>query len=97
MKRYGTPLYPDYLFDAIRGGDLDRIRFALSQGEEVTVRCYEALISSSDPTLLHEVLLARKVGGSIPEFDRTLIIEALREVDCNPDANKVLADHSIFV
>jgi hypothetical protein len=97
VKRYGTSLYPGYMFDAIMRGDLGRLRFGLSQGQEVSSDCYEELIEVDDATLLNEVLLARKVGGSIPEIDRKLIGIALSENKCHPNAKKVLADHSIFV
>jgi hypothetical protein len=63
----------------------------------VSSGCYEELIEVDDATLLNEVLLARKVGGSIPEVDRKLIGIALSENKCRPNAKKVLADHSIFV
>jgi hypothetical protein len=97
VKRYGTPLYSDYLWDAIRHEDLDRLRFALSQGQKVSSECYDVLIASSDAALLNEVLLARKVGDNIPEADQALIRKVLRQVDCHPNAKKVLADHSIVV
>jgi hypothetical protein len=97
VKRYGTPLYPEYMSDAVRREDVGRLRFALSQGQAVSVDCYKALIKKADPTLLHEVLLARQVGGAVSEDDRTLISEALCEVKCNPCAKKMLEDHSIVV
>jgi hypothetical protein len=94
-NRYGTPLHPRYLLGAIRFDDLDRLRFALSQGQEVSGDCFIALITRPGAALLDEVLLAREVGGSIPEADRELIKAALRDVRCHPHARKVLVDHSI--
>ena len=97
VKRHGTLLFPSYLLNAIYRGDLGRLRFALSQGQEVSGVCYKALIESWDPTLLHEVLRARTVGGSIPEADQKLIKMALGWDECHPNAKKVLADYSFFV
>jgi hypothetical protein len=97
VKRYDIPLYSDYMWDAIRRDDLVRVRFALSQGQEVSEDCYEQLIQNADATLLNEVLLARKVGDRIPKADRELIKEGLRDVDCSPNAKMMLADHSFFV
>jgi hypothetical protein len=97
VKRYGIPLYPGYMREAIDYEDLGRLRFALSQGQEVSVVCYKLLIENADATLLNEVLLARKVGDRLPEADRELIKEALRDLDCPPNAKMVLADHSFFV
>jgi hypothetical protein len=97
VKRYGIPLYPDYIWDAIRSEDLGRVRFAVSQGQQVSGNCYWELITMADPTFLNEVLLARKVGGSVPEADLTLIKEALCGFKCRPFVAKVLADHSIVV
>ena len=97
VKRYGTPLYPRYMIEALYREDLGRLRFALSQGQGVSAECYEVLIRAVDATLLNEVLLARKRGGSLPEYDRRLIAETLCDVDCHPHAKKVLADHSIVV
>jgi hypothetical protein len=95
-KRYGTPLYSDYLLDSILHEDLDRLRFALSQGQRPWARCYKELINNPDPTLLNEVLLARKVGGRIPKVDRKLIKEALDEGFCEPKARKLLMDYSMM-
>ena len=97
VKRYGTPLYSDYLWDAIRHEDLDRVRFALSQGQVVSEDCYEMLVENADATMLNEVLLARKVCGCIPEDERALIEGALRMTECHPNAKKVWADHSSVV
>jgi hypothetical protein len=97
VKRYGMQLFFDYLYDAIEQEDLGRLRFALSQGVEVSATCYAALIGSADAALLNEVLLARKLGGSVPEVDRRIINEVLREFHRQPNAKKVLADHSIVV
>ena len=97
VKRYGTPLFPKYMFWAIDHEDISRVRFALSQGQEVSEDCYEELIENADATLLNVVLLARKVGDRIPKADRELIKEVLRDVDCSPNAKMVLADHSFFV
>jgi hypothetical protein len=97
VKRHGTLLFPSYLLNAIYRGDLGRLRFALSQGQEVSGVCYKALIESWDPTLLHEVLRARTVGGSIPEADQKFIKRALGWDKCHPNAKKVLADYSFFV
>ena len=95
VKRYGIPLYSDYMFDSIDRDDLGRLRFALSQGQEVSAKCYETLIVNADTTLLNEVLVARKVGDSVPEADQTLIKQALRGFKCREYVTKVLADHSI--
>ena len=98
VKRYGTPLYPIYITDAIEDGHLDRLRFALSQGQEVSGECYKMLTRRPDAAFLNEVLLARKVGGSIPEADCTLIKQALRESYSIPYTcvTEVLAEYSIF-
>jgi hypothetical protein len=85
------------MLDAIYGDDLGRLRFALSQGQVVSDRCYEALITSSNAALLNVVLLARKSGGSIPEVDHKRIKEALRRFKCRENVSKVLADHSIVL
>jgi hypothetical protein len=97
VKRYGIPLFPGYILEAIDREDLARLRFALSQGQEVSEECYKLLIENADATLLNEVLLARKVGDSIPEGDQALIESVLRDVDYQPSAKMVLADHSFFV
>jgi hypothetical protein len=97
VKRYGVPLYPGFIREAIVLEDLARIRCALVQGQEVSKDCYEELIQNADATLLNEVLLARKVGDRIPKADRELIKEVLRDVDCSPNAKMMLADHSFFV
>jgi hypothetical protein len=97
VKRYGTPLYPEYMFEAYELDDVGRLRFALSQGQEVSADCYEKLTCSFDPTLLNEVLLGRKVGGSIPESDLSLIKQVVRRWGCHPSAARVLADHSVVV
>jgi hypothetical protein len=89
VKRYDTPLYSHYMFDAIRFNDLDRLRFALSQGQEVSMVCYKRLLQETDATLLIEVLLARKVGDSVPEVDYTRIKEALFEVKHYDSVSKV--------
>ena len=96
VKRYGIPLFPDYLLYAILHEDLGRLRFALSQGQVVSDPCYEALIASSDAALLNEVLLARKAGGRIPEADLLCIKRAVHRAECHQNVQKVLADHSIF-
>ena len=96
-KRYGTPLFPGYLVGAVHREDVGFIRFALSQGLQVSGYCFEVLIEHPDATLLNEVLLAMKVGGAISEADRTLIARALSRVKCHPSAKKVLVDHSIVV
>jgi hypothetical protein len=101
VKRYHTPLYSRYVSDAIYYDDLGRLRFALSQGQEVSMDCYKMLMMKRDPTLLNEVLLARKMGGSIPEVDRKLIKEALRRFEYYENVSNVvvsvLADYSIDV
>jgi hypothetical protein len=97
VKRYGTPLSSDYLPQSILHEDLDRLRFSLSQGQRPWARWYASLINNADPTLLNEVLLARKVGGRIPEVDQKLIKRALGWDEFHPNAKKVLADHSFFV
>jgi hypothetical protein len=97
VKRYDIPLYRHYLSDAIYYDDLDRLRFALSQGQKVTKDCYTLLMTKADPTLLNEVLLAKKVVDSIPEADQELIKETLQYYRCHPNAKKVLADHSVVV
>jgi hypothetical protein len=97
VKRYNIPLYSDYLWEAAHLQDLDRLRFALSQGQEVLVDSFRDLIIARDATLLNEVLLARKVRGRITPTDRTRIMQALREVACRTRAKKVLAEHSIVV
>ena len=97
VKRYGTPLYHRYMIEAICLEDVVRLRFALSQGQEVSDECYEVLIEHPDATLLNEVLLARKADGSLPEADHTLIQKTLRKVKCHASAKKVLMDHSIDV
>jgi hypothetical protein len=97
VKRYGIPLSPEYMFWAIDREDISRVRFALSQGQEVSEGCYVELIENADATLLNEVLLARKVGDRIPKADRELIKDVLLDVDCSPNAKMVLADHSFFV
>ena len=43
VKRYGTPLYSDYLLDSILHQDVGRLRFALSQGQVASVPCYKAV------------------------------------------------------
>jgi hypothetical protein len=96
VKRYGIPPYPGFIWEAIFLQDLARLRCALSQGQEVSEECYKLLIEIADATLLNEVLLARKVGDSIPEGDEALIERVLRDVDCQPNAKMVLADHSFF-
>jgi hypothetical protein len=88
-KRYGTPLFDDYMMCAIYHDDVDRLRFALSQGQEVARECYKALVQRADTTLLNEVLRTRA--------DHTRIKRVLRKVVCHPNAKKVLADHSIVV
>ena len=92
-KRYGTPLYPGYMMSAIYHENVGRLRFALSQGQEVTGNCYYSLVVKADATLLNEVLLARKVGGSIPEVDRELIKRALHDSFLRQSTKKVLMDH----
>ena len=85
------------MWEAIHHEDLVRLRFALLHGQEVSVACYDALIEEADPTLLNEVLLARKVGDTFPEGDRGRIKEALRRFKRRECVTKVLADHSIVV
>jgi hypothetical protein len=95
--RYGTPLFPNYMMRAIYHEDVGRVRFALSQGQDVSEECYELLIDNADATLLNEVLLARTVGGSIPEVDHKRIKEALHRFKCRENVSEVLAYHSIVV
>ena len=89
VKRYGSPLYSCYMLRAIRQEDLGRLRFALSQGQEVSGYCYEALLRAEDAALLNEVLLGRKASGCIPEADRVLIERALRRDKCHPNVKKM--------
>jgi hypothetical protein len=98
VKRYGTPLYSGYLWDAIHRHDVGRLRFALAQGQEVSVECYEKLFDTTDPAMLNEVLLARKQGDSIPEADQARIRKVLlRRFRCSSNMLKVLMDHSVVI
>jgi hypothetical protein len=97
VKRYGARLYSDYLWHSIRHEHLGRVRFALSQGQEVSVECYADLMKSPDTTFLNEVLLARTVGGSIPEGDQALIKQALPRYRYRESVTRMLAEHSIAV
>ena len=98
VKRYGAPLFAQYMSGAIRRDDVGRLRFALSQGHEVTDNCFLALFQSTDAALLNGVLLASKVlSGSIPKADHELIEGVLSRNLCNADAKKVLADVSSVV
>jgi hypothetical protein len=63
----------------------------------VSLKCYWELVRMDDAVIFNEVLLARKVSGSIPEGDRGLINRAVRVTECHPNAKKVLAEHSIVV
>ena len=97
VKRYGIPLFPKYMMFAILDEDIGRLRFALSQGLEVSVECYKLLIMKADATYLNEVLLARNVLGRLTTTDWMRIMQALCEVPCPTGAKKVLAEHYIVV
>ena len=97
VTRYGTPLFPEYMKDAVFREDLSRVRFALSQNQDVSYECYVTLLDADDATLLNEVLRAKKVGGSIPMTDQALIKQALHEAEPHAYVIEVLAEHSIFV
>jgi hypothetical protein len=61
VKRYGAPFFAQYMSGAIRRDDVGRLRFALSQGHEVTDNCFLSLFQSTDAALLNGVLVASKV------------------------------------
>ena len=94
VERYGVPLYPNYLKQAIELNDVRRVRFALSQGQQPTTDDYVELIDSLDATLLSEVLRARQVNGTLAEPDRSRIRHALRVSMFSGYTRELLSDHS---
>ena len=97
LKRYPqATLDHEYLEAAIDDEDVGRTRFALSQGLVPSVDDYVDLLNSVDSTLLSEVLITRKVDGTLPEVDRARMREALPQTDRKQSTMKMLREHSFF-
>ena len=97
LKRYPqATLDHEYLETALDDEDVGRTRFALSQGLVPSVDDNVDLLNSVDSTLLSEVLIARKVDGTLPEVDRARMREALPHTDRKQSTMKILREHSFF-